>query len=87
MSETGPLLPRKGRRPLDDKPAVALGQGSFLQRGGVVLYGLAALIFAGVAIYFGAVRHMSLTSGYVAAPTIGAAWFALRLFMMMAPKR
>lgn len=87
MSEPDPLLSRKARRPLDNKPAMAMGQNSVVLRGGLVLYALAAIVFAGIAIYFGAVRHMPLTSGYVAAPAIGAAWFALRLFMMMAPKR
>lgn len=84
MSDPDLLPPPKRRLPFEP---MSLGGGSAVRRSGLVLYCLAALVFAGVAIYFGAVRHMPLTSGYVAAPAIGAAWFALRLFMMMAPKR
>ena len=61
--------------------------GSVVQRSSVVLYGLLALALAGTALYMGLLQHMPLTSAYVVAPAIGAAWFALRVFMMIAPKR
>jgi hypothetical protein len=41
------------------------------------------MALAGLAFYMAMVRHMDPTSGYVAAPLIGAVWFGLRLFMSL----
>lgn len=79
MSETPP--PR-GYRPLDPNPF-----GGAAKRGAVVVYGLLAVGLAGLAAYMGVVEGRPLTSGYVAAPAIGALWFGLRLFMSLAPRR
>jgi hypothetical protein len=57
--------------------------GRPLQRGALYLYAVLALGLAGVAVYMAVVVGHALTSGYVAAPAIGALWFGLRLFMML----
>ncbi|MGQ0531173.1 MAG: hypothetical protein ACT4OF_00595 [Caulobacteraceae bacterium] len=74
-----PELPRvKGRLPFDPNPF-----GRPLQRGAIFLYAALTLGLAGVAVYMATVVGHALTSGYVAAPAIGALWFGLRLFMML----
>lgn len=77
MSEERPSqLPRvKGRLPFDPAPFRGASQ-----TGAMLLYGMLAALCAGVAMYM-AYQGRALTSGYVAAPAIGAVWFALRLFM------
>jgi hypothetical protein len=77
--EPSKRLPQvKGRLPFDpkafDRP---------LQRGVVFLYALLTLGLAGLAVYMALGVGHALTSAYVAAPTIGALWFGLRLFMML----
>ncbi len=52
----------------------------------VVFYAALAVVLAGLAGYMALVNHMPLLSAYVIAPVIGAAWFALRVFMLIAPK-
>ncbi len=79
MSETPPpnLPPRKR---LDiEKP---IGVGGFAQQGALLLYGLVTVALIGVALYMALVEQRPLVSPWVAAPAIGAVWFALRLFMM-----
>ena len=41
---------------------------------------------AAAALYMGFIVGHPLTSPYVVAPGVGALWFALRLFMLLAPK-
>ncbi|HVK81845.1 MAG TPA: hypothetical protein VM915_14665 [Verrucomicrobiae bacterium] len=78
-----PPLPRtKGRLPFDpDAFKRAPQQGAAL-----LVYGGLTLVLVAVAAYMGFVEQRPMTSGYVAAPAIGAAWFALRLFMSLAPR-
>jgi hypothetical protein len=57
--------------------------GNVMQQGALLVYGLLTVGLAGLAFYMANVNHMALLSGYVVAPAIGAAWFALRLFMML----
>ena len=57
--------------------------GNVVQQGALLVYGLLAVGLGGLAFYMAMVNHMPLASGYVAAPAIGAVWFALRLFMML----
>ena len=61
--------------------------GSGAQPAAIALYGLLTLVLGGTAIYGAAIAHYPLTSGYVAAPAIGALWFALRLFMMLSARK
>jgi hypothetical protein len=76
-------LPRvKGRLPFDTN---AFGRP--VQQSAVFIYGVLAAGLAGVAVYMALVVGHPLTSGYVAAPAIGALWFGLRLFMMLGSKR
>lgn len=56
--------------------------GNALKSGRLVIYGAVTLVLAGLAVYNAFVQLMPLTSPYVIAPAIGAAWFALRLFMI-----
>lgn len=60
-------------QPLGGKAAVG---------GRVLIYLAVTLVLAGLAGYNALVQHLPLTSPYVAAPAIGALWFALRLFMI-----
>jgi hypothetical protein len=75
-------LPRtKTRLPFEPNPF-----GSTVQRGAIFLYGVITAALAAVAVYmFARVGH-PLFSGYVLAPAIGAIWFGLRLFMMLAKR-
>ena len=85
MSDAGPpreLYPRRSRLPVEMNPF-----GGAMKRGAVLLYGLLTVGLIGLAAYMALVRGLPLTSGYVAAPAAGAIWFALRLFMTMAPRR
>jgi hypothetical protein len=90
VSERGPdeNLPRvKARLPFGDRPATPGGaRGAAARRAGVIVYGALIAILIGVAYYMAAVQGHPLTSPYVAAPAVGAAWFALRLLMTMAPR-
>lgn len=81
-SEPPRPLPRvKGRLPFEPNPF-----GGATQRGAVIVYGLVTLGLLGLALYNGLIERLAITSGYVAGPAIGAAWFGLRLFLMIAPK-
>ncbi|MGD9965513.1 MAG: hypothetical protein AB7T59_03245 [Hyphomonadaceae bacterium] len=72
-------LPRvKGRLPFDPEP---FGKG--VRQGASYLYAAVAAILVAVAVYMGAVVGHPLFSGYVLAPSIGALWFGLRLFMLL----
>jgi hypothetical protein len=57
-----------------------------LQRGAVFFYAVLAIGLAVLAVYMALVVGHALTSAYVAAPAIGALWFGLRLFMMLAKR-
>jgi hypothetical protein len=79
----GSDLPRaKARLPFE--PRAALGGG--VRRVGAAVYGVLVAGLAVVAVYMGAIVGHPLTSPYVAAPAVGAAWFGLRLFMTLAPR-
>ena len=70
------LPPRKKlavEQPLSGKAAVG---------GRALIYVAVTFVLAGLAVYNAVVQHLPLTSPYVAAPAIGALWFALRLFMI-----
>lgn len=58
-----------------------------LQSGAMVLYAILAFGLTGLALYMAFIENRPLTSGYVAAPTIGAFWFGLRLFMMLGSRK
>lgn len=76
-----PSLPQRKKLPFEQQQRPV---GAAMQRGVLLLiYGLMAVGLGGVALYMASVNHMPLTSGYVAAPAIGAVWFGLRLFMML----
>jgi hypothetical protein len=85
VSDGGPTeLPRiKARLPFAQNGA-KLGAGA--RRTGLAIYLVLTLGLIGVAAYMGAVAGHPLTSPYVVAPVIGAAWFGLRLFMTLAPR-
>ena len=86
MSDTEPPTPvgwAKRRLPFDDKPDARAAAPKNL---GIVLYGMVGLVLVAVAVYMSEVRHMPLMSAYVIAPAIGAAWFGLRVFMMLNPR-
>lgn len=80
--ERPPSLPRpKARLPFEPKPF-----GGAVQRGAVLIYGVLTAGLIGLALYMGLVVGHPLMSGYVAAPAVGAAWFGLRLFMVLGSK-
>ncbi|MGE0595190.1 MAG: hypothetical protein AB7P07_02390 [Hyphomonadaceae bacterium] len=88
MSETPPPVPPPAYRPRKRLPIETqrIGAGSNVRRTGVVIYAILVLMLAGMAFYMGAIERHPLTSPYVAGPAVGAAWFALRLFMTLAPR-
>jgi hypothetical protein len=57
-----------------------------MRQGMVFVYVVLAAGLAGLAVYMGLVAGRPLVSGYVAAPAIGAVWFALRAFMALGSK-
>ncbi len=69
----------KPRKRLDVEQPI----GSGIRFGPVLLYGSLVIALAAAAIYGAAFAHYPLTSGYVAAPAIGALWFTVRLFMIL----
>ena len=73
--------PRR-RLPFEPQPF-----GSVLPSGAVLVYALLATGLAVLAAYMGLVAHRELTSGYVAAPAIGALWFGLRLMMILGSRK
>ncbi len=73
----------KRRLPFDDKPDARAAASKSIS---IALYAVIAAVLIGVAIYMSQVRHMPLMSAYVIAPGIGAAWFGLRVFMMLTPR-
>jgi len=77
-----PPLPRTRRRASDGAAPKAT-----VQRASLVLYGVLTLGLIAVTAYTAAVLRHPLTSGYVAAPAIGALWFGLRLFMIWGSRR
>lgn len=77
-----PFRHTRGRLPFDpDAFSRAPKQGA-----AIVVYAVLTLGLIGVAAYMALVEQRPLASGYVAGPAIGAAWFALRLFMSLAPR-
>jgi hypothetical protein len=83
--EPPPPLPRvKARLPFTQRPG-ARGAGA-MRPASLAIYTVLALGLAGLALYMGAIARHPLTSAYVIAPAVGAAWFGLRLFMTLAPK-
>jgi hypothetical protein len=71
----------KTRLPFEEKPF-----GGAAQRGAVFFYAVLTVGLAGLALYMGGVLRHPLTSPYVIAPGVGAAWFGLRVFMLLRPK-
>lgn len=83
MSDADPPrpLPRtRARLPFEPN----LFQGAS-RRWALALHLVLAVGLSVLAIYMRQAGH-AWTSGYVAAPAIGAIWFALRVFMSLAPK-
>jgi len=72
----------KARLPFEQNPF-----GGGVRAVGTFLYALLALGLGGFAVYNVAVQGLPLTDPYVAAPAIGAVWFALRLFMMTSSRK
>jgi hypothetical protein len=81
--ERPPSLPP--RRKLDIEQPI--GVGGFAKNGAVVMYALVTVALIGVALYMAVAEQRPLTSGWVAAPAIGAVWFGLRLFMILGSRR
>ncbi len=79
MSDADPpnLPPRKR---LDVEQPI--GVGGAAQRGAVFVYAIVTVALIGVGLYMALIEQRPLTSPWVAAPAIGAVWFALRLFMI-----
>ncbi len=73
----------KARLPFEPRMSGRAGQRPVV----LLLYGLLALGLAGLALYMALIERLPLTSGYVAAPLIGALWFGLRLFMIIGSRR
>lgn len=71
-------LRTKSRLPFEEKPFRAGPKNARM-----FLYGVLTLGLGGLATYMAVVMHMPLTSGYVAAPAVGAIWFGLRTFMSL----
>jgi hypothetical protein len=55
-------------------------------QGKALLFSAVVVACLGLAGYMYLIRHMPLTDMRVIAPTIGALWFGLRLFMTLTPK-
>jgi hypothetical protein len=68
--------------PFDPKPF-----GGAVKGGTILIYSIITLVLAGLAVYMAMVADHPLTSGYVAAPAIGALWFGLRLFMILSARK
>lgn len=82
MSEN--LPPREpGARPRYEP----IRMGGVVKQSALVLYALLAIGLAGLAVYMATVGQRDIMSMYVAAPAIGAVWFALRVLMMLGPRR
>lgn len=78
-----PRLPgTKARLPFEQNPF----RGA-VKQGGAVIYAVITVALVGVAVYMAVVADHPLTSGYVAAPAIGALWFGLRLFMVLSARK
>lgn len=58
-----------------------------MRGGALFLYAMVTLGLAALAVYMGVIAGHPLTSGYVAAPVIGALWFGLRLFMILGSRK
>lgn len=87
MSGTTPHAdpPRpKARLPFVQRPLTP--GGTLLRRAGVAVHTALCLGLAGLAAYMNLVDGHALQSPYVVAPAVGAIWFALRLFMRLAPR-
>ena len=83
--ERSPQLPRiKTRLPFSERPSTP--GAAALQRASLAIYAVLAIGLSGLAIYNATIADHALTSPYVVAPAIGAAWFGLRLFMSLAPR-
>ena len=72
----------KGRLPFDPQPFGGAARG-----GAILMYSLLTLGLAALAVYMAVVAGRALTSGYVAAPAIGAVWFGLRVFMILGSRK
>jgi hypothetical protein len=68
--------------PFEETPARAAAPKSI----SIALYATIAAALVAGSVYFAQIRHMPLMSAYVIAPAIGAAWFGLRVFMMLNPR-
>ncbi len=62
-------------------------QPSKVRRVAIVVYGVLVAGLAGVTLYMSVFANHELTSPYVAAPAIGALWFALRVFMILGSRK
>ena len=86
MGEQEPPKPwNRTRLPFDDKPMSVLAGAA--QRGAGIFYAILALSLVGLALYMGMVKQAPLMGPWVVAPAIGAAWFALRAFMALTPRK
>lgn len=74
----------KSRLPFGERPKTP--GGGALRRIGPTVYGVLTVGLAGLTGYMHLVQGHALTSPYVVAPGVGALWFALRLFMTLAPR-
>lgn len=60
--------------------------GGRARSAGLMVYGAVAIIMAVIAVYMAAVAGYPLGSIQVAGPAIGALWFGLRVFMLLASR-
>lgn len=86
MSETPPPVPPRRELPrvkarLPFAMAGAPG-GARHRQTSLVVYGVLTLVLIGVALYMAVIEQRPIDTPWVAAPAIGALWFALRLFMI-----
>ncbi len=76
---SAPAPPTPPRRPRFEP----IRLGGTLRSSALLVYGLIVGAMIGLAIYMHFFEGCELGSPYVVGPAIGAAWFALRLFMML----
>jgi hypothetical protein len=84
-SPTNSRVERWGRSRLPFDPEASPFKGA-PGGGQVIVFAIAAVALAGLALYMGFVLHHPLTSAYVMAPSVGAAWFVMRLVLKLSSR-
>ncbi len=86
MSEPGPQSAPEGAPPAHARTRFEPIGMRPARVWGAVLYGLAAAGFGAFGAYMAFFQHHPFTAAQVMAPTIGAAWFAMRFVMMLSSR-